>query len=86
MAYPIEHKTVFVLDRSPHFAKSCKESIEYDALSKVKTPGVIPAAPISKSLWTCNVETMVEYMRIVYDIFHLPVLQLRFLAFGNNFK
>lgn len=69
MTYPIEHKTVFVLDRSPHFAKSCKESIEYDALSKVKAPGVIPAAPITKSLWTCNVETMVEYMRIVYDIF-----------------
>lgn len=69
MAYPIEHKTVFVLDKSPHFAKSCKESIEYDALSKVKAPGVIPSAPITKSLWTCNVETMVEYMRIVYDIF-----------------
>lgn len=69
MSYPVEHKTVFVLDRGPLFARSCKQSIEYDVMSKTKTPGIIPAAPITKSMWTCNVETMIEYMRIVFDIF-----------------
>ena len=69
MTYPIEHKTVFVLDRGPTFGKPCNQSIECDTISKTKTPGIIPAAPIMKSLWTCNVETMIEYMRIVYDIF-----------------
>lgn len=69
MSYPVEHKTVFVLDRGPPFARSCKQSIEYDVMSKTKTPGIIPAAPITKSMWTCNVETMIEYMRIVFDIF-----------------
>lgn len=82
MTYPMEHKTVFVLDRSPQFAKSCKESIEYDVLSKVKTPGIIPAAPITKSLWTCNVETMVEYMRIVYDIF--PAIRMIQVVVGEQ--
>ncbi|XP_062610737.1 integrator complex subunit 13-like, partial [Saccostrea cucullata] len=69
MLYPVEHKTVFVLDRGPLFGRSCKQSIEYDVMSKTKTPGIIPAAPIMKSMWTCNVETMIEYMRIVFDIF-----------------
>lgn len=69
MSYPVEHKTVFVLDKGPLFARSCKQSIEYDVMSKTKTPGIIPAAPIMKSMWTCNVETMIEYMRVVFDIF-----------------
>lgn len=67
--FPVTHKTVFVLDRSPCFSKSSKQSIEYDVVMKGKTPGIIPAAPISKTLWTCSVEGMLEYMRIVYDIF-----------------
>lgn len=69
MSYPVEHKTVFVLDKGPLFARSCKQSIEYDVMSKTKTPGIIPAAPIMKSMWTCNVETLIEYMRVVFDIF-----------------
>ncbi|KAK3103222.1 hypothetical protein FSP39_017550 [Pinctada imbricata] len=69
MTYPTEHKTVFVLDRGPLFGRPCNQSIEYDVLSKTKTPGIIPAAPITKTMWTCNVETMIEYMRIVFDIF-----------------
>lgn len=67
--FPVTHKTVFVLDRSPCFNKSSRQSIEYDVVMKGKTPGIIPAAPISKTLWTCSVEAMLEYMRIVYDIF-----------------
>ncbi|KAL4225923.1 hypothetical protein ACF0H5_013911 [Mactra antiquata] len=69
MTLPVTHKTVYVLDHSPEFQKSSNQSIEYDILGKGKTPGIIPAAPIYKSLWTCSVEAMMEYIRIVYDIF-----------------
>ncbi|GFN84462.1 protein asunder homolog [Plakobranchus ocellatus] len=65
--FPVSHKTVFVLDRSPYFAQSCNEPIEYDFLRKGS--GIIPAAPITKSLWTCNVEALQEYLRIVMDIY-----------------
>ena len=82
MAFPVEHKTVFVLDHSPVFAKSSKQSIEYDALSKNRTPGIIPAAPITKSMWTCNVEALMEYMRVVYDIF--PSDRLIRIAVGSQ--
>lgn len=65
----ITHKTVFVLDHSAEFLESCNESTEYDILGKGKTPGIIPAAPIYKSLWTCTVESVMEFIRVVYDIF-----------------
>ncbi|XP_052780061.1 integrator complex subunit 13-like isoform X2 [Mya arenaria] len=71
MAGLVTHKTLFVLDHSPDFLKSCNQSTEYDLLAKGKTPGIIPAAPIYKSLWTCSVEAMMEYIRIVYDVFPL---------------
>lgn len=69
LSLPHSHKTVIVLDRSPYFAQSCKESVDYDMQPKTKSQGFIPAAPISKTLWTANVEAMLEYIRIVYDIF-----------------
>ena len=69
MADHMTHKTVFVLDHSPDFLMSCNQSTEYDIIAKGKTPGIIPAAPIYKTLWTCSVESMMEYIRIVYDIF-----------------
>ena len=75
----LSHKTTFVLDRSEYFSKSCEQPIEYDVLFRMKTPGIIPAAPITKSLWCCNLECMIEYMRIVYDIY--PVKKL--VSFNN---
>ncbi|CAI9740402.1 Hypothetical predicted protein [Octopus vulgaris] len=69
MSFPNSHKTVIVLDRSPYFAQSSKQTVEYDVLSKSKSPGLIPAAPITKSLWTSCVESVIEFIRIVYDIF-----------------
>ncbi|KAK3774545.1 hypothetical protein RRG08_049481 [Elysia crispata] len=67
--FPISHKTVFVLDRSPYFTQSCNQPIEYDVLSRSKGSGIIPAAPITKSLWTCCIEALQEYLRIVMDIY-----------------
>ncbi|GJQ81857.1 hypothetical protein Trydic_g9884 [Trypoxylus dichotomus] len=66
--YPPNHKTVFVLDHTPYFGISCESSIEFDFL-KTRGPGFIPISPIHKSLWTCSVESSIEYCRIVWDLF-----------------
>lgn len=50
-------------------AESCRQHVEFDMLVKNRTQGIIPLAPISKSLWTCSVESSMEYCRIMYDIF-----------------
>lgn len=69
MSFPNSHKTVFLLDRSSAFHESSKQPVDFDMFMKAKAPGLIPLAPISKSLWTCNVEAVLEYVRIVYDVF-----------------
>uniref|UniRef100_A0A0B6ZZE1 Protein asunder n=1 Tax=Arion vulgaris TaxID=1028688 RepID=A0A0B6ZZE1_9EUPU len=68
MPLSMSHKTVFILDHSSYFAQSCNQPMEYDVF-RSKGSGVIPAAPICKSLWTCNVEGLQEYLRIVFDIY-----------------
>ncbi|KAK7102296.1 integrator complex subunit 13-like [Littorina saxatilis] len=67
--FPVSHKTVYVLDHSSYFAQPCGEKMNYDVYSRTKTPGVIPAAHINKPLWTCSVECLFEYMRIIFDIY-----------------
>lgn len=69
MTYPTSHKTVFVLDHGYPFAQSCKQSVEFDIFVKTRQPGIIPLAPVSKSMWTCSVEAAIEYCRIVWDLF-----------------
>uniref|UniRef100_A0A1B8XTN5 Integrator complex subunit 13 n=1 Tax=Xenopus tropicalis TaxID=8364 RepID=A0A1B8XTN5_XENTR len=63
------HKTVFVVDHCPYMSESCRQHVEFDMLTKNRTQGIIPLAPISKSLWTCAIEASMEYCRIMYDIF-----------------
>jgi len=68
--FPVSHKTVILLDRSPTFlTESSKHYVDFDMFMKSKGPGIIPLAPIAKSLWTCNVEAALEYARVVYDLF-----------------
>ena len=67
-SFPTSHKTIFVLDHGHYFGRSCQQPIEHDVI-RSKGSGIIPAAPITKSLWTCNIEAMQEYMRIVFDIY-----------------
>ncbi|ETE64895.1 Cell cycle regulator Mat89Bb-like protein, partial [Ophiophagus hannah] len=59
------HKTVFVVDHCPYMAESCRQHVEFDMLVKNRTQGIIPLAPISRSLWTCSVESSMEYCRII---------------------
>lgn len=69
MNFPVSYKTVFVLDHGPNFAGSCGQSMEFDIFTKTRQPGIIPLAPLSKTLWTCSLEAAIEYCRIVFDIF-----------------
>lgn len=75
--FPSNHKTIFVLDHTPYFGISSENPIEFDFL-KTRTPGFIPLNPISKSLWTCSVESSIEYCRIVWDLFPTGKLVSKF--------
>ncbi|XP_034019410.1 integrator complex subunit 13 isoform X2 [Thalassophryne amazonica] len=67
--FSVSHKTVFVVDHCPYMAESSRQQVECDVLTKSRAQGVIPLAPVSKSLWTCAVECSMEYCRILYDVF-----------------
>jgi len=69
--FPLSHKTIFIIDHSPAFGASSRQPIDYDIISRSgrANAGLIPLAPINKSLWTCTVESIIEYARIVYDIY-----------------
>uniref|UniRef100_A0A8C6KUM4 Integrator complex subunit 13 n=1 Tax=Nothobranchius furzeri TaxID=105023 RepID=A0A8C6KUM4_NOTFU len=62
--FSVAHKTVFVVDHCPYMAESSRQQVECDVLTKSRAQGVIPLAPVSKSLWTCAVECSMEYYRI----------------------
>lgn len=72
--FSVAHKTVFVVDHCPYMAESSRQQVECDVLTKSRGQGVIPLAPVSKSLWTCAVECSMEYCRILYDIYPLDKL------------
>lgn len=79
------HKTVFVVDHCPYMAESCRQHVEFDMLVKNRTQGIIPLAPISKSLWTCSVESSMEYCRIMYDIFPFKKLVSMKYKYNHDF-
>ncbi|XP_037551890.1 integrator complex subunit 13 isoform X2 [Nematolebias whitei] len=72
--FSVAHKTVFVVDHCPYMAESSRQQVECDVLTKSRAQGVIPLAPLSKSLWTCAVECSMEYCRILYDIYPVDKL------------
>ncbi|XP_049892629.1 integrator complex subunit 13 isoform X1 [Epinephelus moara] len=72
--FSVSHKTVFVVDHCPYMAESSRQQVECDVLTKSRAQGVIPLAPVSKSLWTCAVECSMEYCRILYDVYPLHKL------------
>ena len=59
MAFPLSHKTVFVLDQGPNFAQPC-ERIEIEAVksSANQHAGFIPMPHIEKSIWTSATESL----------------------------
>ncbi|KAG4080028.1 hypothetical protein HA402_006340 [Bradysia odoriphaga] len=75
------HKTVFVLDHTQYFGISGEDYLDLD-FGKNKG-NAIPLPPISKSLWTCSVESSAEYCRIVWDLFPAGKL-IRFVVSDSN--
>lgn len=71
-------KTVFVLDHTQYFGISGEDDLDLDF---GKNKGSLP--PISKSLWTCSVESSAEYCRIVWDLFPTGKL-IRFVVSDSN--
>lgn len=67
--FSVSHKTAFVVDHCPYMAECSRQLIECDMLTKSRSQGVIPLAPVSKSLWTCAIECSMEYCRILFDIY-----------------
>ena len=61
-------KTVLVTAANSLSAASCGQSISFD-LGLGKAKSAANTKLISKSLWTCCVEAIVEYCRVVFDLF-----------------
>lgn len=75
MHIPLNHKTIILFDHSTNFATACGHTFDFDAASKGKSQATASSQaiqqlePLDKSLWTCLVESAIEFSRIVYDIF-----------------
>lgn len=81
MAFPVNHKTVFVLDQSPNFAMAA-DQIDFD-FHKARNSGYASSPPIVKTMWTCATESVLEYCRIVWDIFPQDKL-IQFVVSGQE--
>ncbi|XP_029404976.1 protein asunder [Bactrocera dorsalis] len=77
-AYDLNQKTIFVLDHTQYFGISSEDYIPVELLKgKPTVPEGLNEANnsfgedvrFSKSLWTCSVESSIEYCRIVWDLF-----------------
>ena len=66
--YVSMEKTVLVTAANSLSAASCGQSISFD-LGLGKAKSAANTKLISKSLWTCCVEAIVEYCRVVFDLF-----------------
>ena len=88
MAYPVSHKTVFVLDHSPNFSMAC-DVVDCDSLktSMQAAARQIPITPVYKTMWTSMSESILEYCRIVWDIFPPDCQEqklIRFVLSGSD--
>ena len=68
MADRFNNRTILILDRHPFFNQSSNHRVDFDVFHKNKSTAT-PIPAIYKSLWTCNVEAVLQYVRIVYDLF-----------------
>lgn len=87
----ISEKTVFVLDRSHYFTHvSSGHSIDGDCMSKdpKKSSNLYEGQPViqpfDRSLWTCTVEAVVGYSRLVWDLFTPDQRCISILAVSPN--
>uniref|UniRef100_A0A2P2HVP6 Protein asunder n=1 Tax=Hirondellea gigas TaxID=1518452 RepID=A0A2P2HVP6_9CRUS len=77
MVVPISQKTVLVLDHTLSGSSGvqldmdsfCKTRNSAAAAGTAHNPHYIPLRAVTKTIWTCAVEAITEYCRIVWDIF-----------------
>jgi len=70
--FPVAHKTVFVIDETPSFVDTpSQEAVDFDGVAKTRQlPATCPPLPpITKSLWSCAIEAVAEYCRIIWDVY-----------------
>lgn len=65
--FPANHKTTFVVDHTPYFGLASNAHIKMDFTKRPS--GSIQPASVFKSMWTCSIEAVLEYCRIVWDLF-----------------
>jgi len=86
----ISEKTVFILDRSPYFTHvSSGHSINGDCLKDSKKTAHLYTnqpniEPFDRSLWTCTIESVVGYSRLVWDLFTPDQRCISILSVGPN--
>lgn len=86
----ISEKTVFILDRSKYFTHvSSNHSIDGDFLKNSKKTshlysGESPIPAFDRSLWTCTIEAVVGYSRLVWDLFTPDQRCISILSVGPN--
>lgn len=81
----ISEKTVFVLDRSQYFTHvSSGHSIEGDFMKDSTSTSDFTIKPFDRSLWTCAVEAVVGYSRLVWDLFTPDQKCISIVAGGLN--
>lgn len=89
--FPLNHKTVFVMDHSPAFSQPC-DVIDFDGIKSQPaqqqlSQAMVPLASVAKSVWTSAAESVLEYCRIVWDIFPPTGEEqrlIRFVVSGAN--
>lgn len=86
----ISEKTVIILDRSHYFTKvSSGHSIDGDCLKDFKKTAHLYTNSSSiksfdRSLWTCTIESVVGYSRLVWDLFTPDQRCISILSFGPD--
>lgn len=88
---PLNHKTIFLFDNANFFASNCGQTFDFDVASTKaaksnpnQSQSSLKLNPLNKSLWTCNVESALEYSRIVFDLFPENKL-IAFVVTNYNF-
>ncbi len=84
MSFPINHKTIFVLDQGQSFKLPCAQ-VDFDFhKSRIAVGTYIPPAPVVKTMWTSATEAVLEYCRIVWDLWSPEDKLVRFVVAGGD--
>lgn len=76
-------ETCFVIDHCSQFLEDSGAKLELDSSSKNRSaPSFL--STLEKTTWTCIVEGVIEYCRIIYDIFTPDYKVFCFVLFGGK--